>query len=307
MKRFFLYLWVVPVLMVSACSPENPEGGTAPSLPQGPSVPQEPSPIELSVMSFNIKVDGTDDKTTVNGWGSRKDACVQVISEYAPAIIGFQEANYTNQWSWLKTALSDRYDGYGLNRDTGTEAGTGEVMGILYDKNVFQLLDKGTFWLSETPDQASKGWGADYNRTATWSILLHKETGRKICYINTHLDHQSVLARINGMALINKRFGEYNPDGHPQILTGDFNTTSDNFAFRHIEGTMKNTRSAAPEGMTDNHTTYNNWKTTTESIIDHIYVSKDIEVLEYATIAKKIGQCEFVSDHYPIISRIRID
>ena len=109
------------------------------------------------------------------------------------------------------------------------------------------------------------------------------------------------------MALINRRFVMYNTEGMPQILTGDFNTTSDNFAFKHIESTMKNTRSAAPEGCTDSHTTYNNWKTTTQSIIDHIYVSNDVDVLEYATITKKIGQCEFVSDHYPIISKVRID
>lgn len=69
---------------------------------------------------------------------------------------------------------------------------------------------------------------------------------------------------------------------------------------------MKNTRSAAPAGYTDDHTTFNNWKTTTQSIIDHIYVSDDIQVLEYSTITKKYGQCEFISDHYPIFSKIRV-
>ena len=266
-----------------------------------------PEAAEFSVMSFNIKVDATDDTTTENGWGSRKNVCVQMIREYAPAIIGLQEANCTNQWLWLRNELKDRYDGYGVNRDSGVESGKGEVMGILFDRSVFERLECGTFWLSETPDQVSKSWESACNRTATWATFLHKASGKKICYINTHLDHKSVDARINGMGVIKKRFQQYNPEGWPQILTGDFNTTADNAAFLHFSSTMKNTRSAAPAGLTDNHTTFNGWTESKQSIIDHIYVSNDVEVLEYHTISKKYGDCPFISDHYPIISHIRID
>ena len=310
MKRFYIALCTLLAIVAPSCTPEAQDdqagisGGSQTEEPK-----DEPVPLsaEFKVMSFNVKVDGTNDATTVNGWGSRKQVCVQMIRKYLPAIIGLQEANCTNQWLWLKNELKDRYDGYGVNRDNAQESGSGEVMGILYDREILEKIDCGTFWLSETPDQVSKSWNSACNRTATWATFIHKESGIRFCYINTHLDHESVDARINGMGVIKKRFQMYNPQRWPQILTGDFNTTSDNAAFLHISGTMKNTRSAAPSELTDSHTTYNGWKEDKQSIIDHIYVSNEVEVLEYHTIYEKYGDCPFISDHYPIISHIRIN
>lgn len=261
---------------------------------------------QVKIMSFNIKVDNTDDQVTVNGWGLRKEACVQMIMDHYPTLIGLQEATYDNQWTWLKEQLKDNYDGFGLNRDTGLEGGNGEVMGILYNRNQVEKIDGGTFWLSETPDQVSKGWGAQYNRTATWGLFRHKKTGVKFCYINTHLDHQVQEARMNGMKLIAERFGQLDPEGGVRFLTGDFNTTASNEAFYHVKPTMKNTRTSAPAGLTDAHTTYNNWKTTTQSIIDHIYVSNGLEVLQYRTIYQKYGGLQFLSDHYPVCALVKV-
>ena len=261
---------------------------------------------QVKIMSFNIKVDNTDDQVTVNGWGLRKEACAQMIMDQYPTVIGLQEATFENQWSWLKERLKDYYGGFGVNRDTGAESGKGEVMGILYNKNQVEKLSGGTFWLSETPDKVSKGWGADYNRTATWGLFRHKKTGVQFCYINTHLDHQVQEARMKGMQLIAERFSRMNPDGHIQILTGDFNMPVGNEAFYHISPTMKNTRTSAPADRTDEQTTYNNWKTTTSSIIDHIYVSNRVEVLEYSTIYQRYGGLQFLSDHYPVCALISL-
>lgn len=298
MKEFYRILFSVLILAFSACTPQ--------SQAESSETPKDTEPIaaEFKVMSFNIKVDTTDDSTTANGWGIRKDACVEMIRMQKPAIIGLQEATFTNQWKWLKEELKDKYDGYGLNRDTGKESANGEVMGILYDKTVLQISDHGTFWLSETPDKVSKSWNSACNRTATWAIFVHKASGRQFIYINTHLDHKSGDARINGMRVISDRFEMYNPEGFPEILTGDFNTTSDDEAFLYIDHKMKNARSSAPAGKTDNYTTYNAWKESTYSVIDHIYVSKDVKVLKYATILDKYGYCNFISDHYPIVAQI---
>ena len=302
MKRLYQVFFILMILVISACTPESQADDSG-------DVTTDPAPIEaeFKVMSFNIKVDATDNLTDTKGWGLRKEACIEMIRQHEPAIIGLQEATFTNQWLWLKEALKDRYNGCGLNRDTGKESGNGEVMGILYDKTVLMRLHHGTFWLSETPDKVSKSWNSACYRTATWATFVHIDTGKKFIFINTHLDHKSKDARKNGMKVINDRFAMYNPEGWPQILTGDFNTTSDNEAFLHIEQTMKNTRSSAPEGKTDNRTTFNAWKDSNHSIIDHIYVSNDVEVLKYATIIKKYGQCEFISDHYPIVAQIRLD
>ena len=265
-----------------------------------------PRPItELKVMSFNVKVDNTNDNTTVNGWGLRKEASVTMINEYAPTLIGLQEANFTNQWSYLKETLKDKYEGFGVNRDTGRHDGTGEVMGILYDKSKVELLRGGTFWLSETPNVPSLGWGASYTRCATWGVFRHKLSGQEFCYINTHLDHKSASAQQNGMKLIKERFAQYCPKNCPMILTADFNVTADHDALQVIGDIMKNTCVSTPVGCTDDLATYNGWKTTDGSIIDHIYVSRSVDVCDYSTIQKKYGDCDFISDHYPIISTIK--
>lgn len=260
---------------------------------------------EVVFMSFNVKVDATGADGT-NSWISRRKACAQMIMDKYPTIIGVQEATYTDQWSWLKNELSDAYEGFGVDRDTGLESGNGEVMGILYNRNQVEKLSGGTFWLSETPDQVSKGWGASYNRTATWGIFRHLKTGVTFCYINTHLDHQVSDAQINGLGVIKDRFAMYNPEALPQFLAGDFNITADNVAFYHIKDKMKNARTSAPEGCTDNHTTYNNWSETTNMIIDHIYVSKELEVLEYRTVFQPYGGLDYISDHYPILAKVKI-
>ena len=259
---------------------------------------------ELKIMSFNVRT-SLSESDPANNWDNRKAACVELIKEHRPSIIGFQEARYTSHWLYLKEQLAYRYDGYGINRDTGKESGTGEVMGILYDRSVILKLDGGTFWLSETPDVPSKGFGASHYRTATWGLFKHIPTGKMFYYINTHLDHQVVLARIEGMKLISQHFEEYK-DVCPLFLTGDFNTSADNEAIDPIEGYMYNARDAAPASLTDYDTTYNGYTTIKSSIIDHIYCSNYLRVVEYHTIDEQYGDVNFVSDHYPIYAIVEL-
>ena len=258
---------------------------------------------EIKVMSFNVRTK-TDGDTEHKAWDNRKDACVALIKDQMPSVIGFQEADYTSQWKYIKDQLSKDYAGYGVNRDDGKESGSGETMGILYNKSTVKKLDGGTFWLSETPNIPSKGFGANYKRNATWGLFEHKPSGIKFYYINTHLDHQVAEAQIEGMNLISKHFDEYR-ESHPVFLTGDLNIKADNVALDVIESYMNNAREAAPEGLTDFNTTYNGYVTTKNSIIDHIYCSNYLKVVEYHTINEDYG-VPFVSDHYPIYAIIKL-
>ena len=259
---------------------------------------------EIKIVSFNVRTTLTESNTD-NNWDNRKGACVALLKDHMPTFIGVQEADYVNHWAYLKEQLADDYSGYGVNRDTGKESGEGETMGILYNKNVIQKLDGGTFWLSETPDVPSKGFGANYSRSATWGLFKHRSTGEKICYINTHVDHQSKEAQIEGMKLISKFFEKYK-DEYLLFITADFNMQSDNEAFDPIEAYMYNTREVAPEGLTDYNTTYNGFTTGKNSIIDHIYCSNYLKVVEYHTINEKYGGVNYVSDHYPIYAIVKL-
>lgn len=258
---------------------------------------------ELKIMSFNVRTK-TDGDTEHKAWDNRKDACVALIKDHMPSVIGFQEADYTSQWKYIKNQLTKDYAGYGLNRDNGDVSGSGETMGILYNKSTVENLEGGTFWLSETPNIPSKGFGANYCRSATWGLFRHKPSGIKFYYINTHLDHQVAEAQIEGMKLISNHFDEYR-ESHPVFLTGDLNIKADNVALDVIESYMNNAREAAPEGLTDFNTTYNGYVTTKNSIIDHIYCSNYLKVVEYHTINEDYG-VPFVSDHYPVYAIIKL-
>ena len=258
---------------------------------------------EIKIMSFNVRTVASE-SDPANNWDNRKVACVKLINDQRPSIIGYQEAQYTLQWAYLKEQLAGKYDGYGVNRDDGTESGKGEVMGIMYDRTVIEKIDGGTFWLSETPDVPSKGFGASYSRNATWGIFKHIPSGKIFYYINTHLDHKVANAQIEGMKLISKHFEEYK-GVYPLFLTGDLNIKADNVALDVIESYMNNARYAAPSSYTDFDNTYNGWKAAGKSIIDHIYCSNNLKVVEYHTVNDDYD-VPFVSDHYPIYAIVKL-
>jgi endonuclease/exonuclease/phosphatase family metal-dependent hydrolase len=87
------------------------------------------------------------------------------------------------------------------------------------------------------------------------------------------------------------------------VLTGDFNANPDSPIFAVLDGKMENTRKIA--GNTDNKSTFNGWgKEKGVKIIDYIYVSGFSSCPEYRTVTEKYNDRKFVSDHYPIVSRL---
>jgi endonuclease/exonuclease/phosphatase family metal-dependent hydrolase len=291
-------------LLMVGCSNPADDGSTQKKPNEPVELKKYADEDEIKVMSFNIRTDSSSDGT--NGWSYRKSACVAMIKDQRPTIIGFQEAQFTLQWSYMKEQLKDDYEGFGVSRTTGKESGSGECMGIMYDKELVEKLDGGTFWLSEKPNTPSKGWDSAYTRSSTWGLFKHKPTGKTFFYINTHLDHEGNTARIEGMKLIAKRFEPYK-DTHPIFLTGDMNADMTHEAMQAVQDFMWNTRLYAPNDHTDFKNTYNGWSTKTNNkVIDHIYCRKSAKVVEYHTITEKYGSAKFVSDHYPIYAIVKL-
>lgn len=68
-------------------------------------------------------------------------------------------------------------------------------MTVIYNHEIMEFRDGGTWWLSQTPDVPSVGWDAKYPRTATWVLLRDTRNGKDFYFVNTHLDHKGVDAR----------------------------------------------------------------------------------------------------------------
>jgi endonuclease/exonuclease/phosphatase family metal-dependent hydrolase len=172
----------------------------------------------IRVMSFNIR-GSFRDGGKANTWGNRADPNVETIERRAPALIGFQELQsgnletYREKLSQYAYVLGPRY---------GNRA-PHDFNAIFFDPSRLELLDSGGFWLSGTPERYSASWRTRVVRSANWACFRLSETGLSFVHLNTHLDHVSRLARVEGSGLILRKLAELREDEQPVVLTGDFN------------------------------------------------------------------------------------
>ncbi len=262
-------------------------------MPQAFGAPKDENP-ELKVMSYNIRLGSGKDGT--NSWPIRYVATYEMLKDQAPDVFGVQEA-LDYQVEYIKEYCG--YEGVGVGREDGKKKG--EHMSIFWNKKTVSMIKWGTFWLSETPDEPSKGWDASHKRTATWALMKCKKTGKKFYFVNTHLDHKGAEAQKNGLKLVVDRIAEINPKGYPMVLTGDFNIYPDNPALVDLDSKMDSARKIAVK--TDNLDTFNGWGKG-KGVIDYIYVSGFSSCSEYQTVTKKYNDKKYVSDHYPIVARL---
>ena len=251
--------------------------------------------VMLKVMSFNIRNAGAQDGE--NSWEFRKDAVAAMLEEEFPDVFGIQEA-YPEQEAFILEKCP-YYHGFGVGRDDGADAG--ERMSVFYNTDVLELLDGGTWWLSETPEVPSVGWDARYPRTATWAQLRVIDTGEEFFFVNTHLDHRGVEARKNGLAMVVEKVEKMCP-GARLILTGDFNVEPGDETLSVLEGKMLDARTESPN--TDDKPSFNGFGSSAK-IIDYIYYRGFAGVDYFRVVDQSFAGKPYVSDHYPITAVLK--
>ena len=251
---------------------------------------------EIKVMSYNIRLSsGTIEADSIYHWEHRKQASLELMHQEQPTVFGLQEA-CPDQMDYMVENLPE-YGYIGVGRDDGTRKG--EFMSIFYKKDEVELIDGGTFWLSQTPDQVTKGWDAACFRTCTWTILKKKDTGKKFVYLNTHLDHKGQEARKESIKLIVAKAEELTGGKLPVFITADFNSPTTNEIFKPMQSAMKDARVEAP--VTDERGTLNCWGTTPPGVvIDHIFF-RGAEAQKFEVLRDKDYGAPYVSDHYPVM------
>ena len=265
---------------------------------------------ELSVISFNIRVrGGLSELINPNSWSRRRSATPAMIKDQCPDIFGVQEA-LSDQLTYVGGELPN-YSYVGVGREDGKEIieitdpeESGEIMAIFYNTSKIKLLEWGTYWLSETPDETSIGWDAGYRRTMTWAKMETKYSGKKFFYVNTHLDSDGALARKNGLKLILDKIAEKNTDNLPVVLTGDFNIIPTDSVLDDVLGKAEMLDARTTATKTDNLATFNGLGDEEERVIDYIYYRGFSSCPEYETIVKQYPNVQYISDHYPIIAKL---
>ena len=173
----------------------------------------------LTLMTFNIRYGLAEDG--VNRWENRKFPVIDRIRTHDPDLLGLQECREDSlQAEFIRENLPD-YEFYGVPRGGG--GGTAlEMAPILFKRSAFRLMDRGFFWLSDTPHvPASVSWGAAFPRTATWARLVHLASGRRLTFLNTHFDY--TLSALENSAKVIQAWVKREAESHPLLVTGDFN------------------------------------------------------------------------------------
>ena len=286
-----LLLILLPILLGS-CTWEDPKGS-------------------MVVMTLNARYDNPSDAP--HHWEARRPVIISTIIQESADIIGFQEV-LKNQLDDLDSLLP-WYDYVGVGRDDGKEKG--EYCPVFYKMNRFEVLDHGTLWLSETPlDTGSVGWDAALPRIMTWVRFrdLHLQRDGKFFefyFLNTHFDHMGDLAREESAFLVMKFIDEYT-HGLEVVLTGDFNVDPVSVPYLVLtahkesgEGLQDAIGVESREQIEGGEPTFNGFgKTEDNPRIDFIFVSPGWDVLSYERL-KVIESGIYISDHYPVISRIK--
>lgn len=262
----------------------------------------------FKVMSFNIRLNTSVDKD--NAWPNRKEVLAAEIKENAPILFGVQEAKW-EQMEYLTKVFPD-YGTIGVGRDDGARGG--EFSAVFYKKSAFDLLDSGTFWLSETPEKAgSRGWDAACRRVVSWGKFKCKATQKTLLYANTHFDHIGKKARHESALMMIKKLPEM-AKGCPVIVSGDFNSSTNSEVYKiitngldGIEGLI-DTNPAAKQrepGSGSTFQSFGKYSGKKNIVIDYIFVSKTIKVEKFKICPEK-RDGRFCSDHNGIVATIAL-
>ena len=265
----------------------------------------------LGVMTFNIRYGTAEDGD--NRWERRRDLLFEVIRSENADILGLQEA-LRFQIDEILAAAPD-YAFVGVGRDDGRSAG--EYSAILYRRARLSIIDSGTFWFSDTPEQpGSMTWGNRITRICTWA-RVRERSGDSFYVYNLHLDHESQPSRERSVQLLARRIRSRAAPDDPVIVTGDFNVDEQNPAMRWLLGNEATLAGETTAGIRLADTfralhpdargagTFNDFKTgqIEESKIDYVLTDGGF-VAHEARIVHTSRDGRYPSDHFPVVASV---
>ena len=248
--------------------------------------------MKLKVVTFNIR--NYDDK---NGHSiiERAPRLKSILDNIDTDVIGLQECK--NNWEEiLSDDYGNKYEVFLVHR------GDDESIPILWKKDKFDCIKKGVFWLSDTPDEMSKGWDELYNcyRICMYAVLQDKESNKSFCFMNTHygFGDRCQTDSANLIYNYNKKITEF-----PTFITGDFNMTPTSAGYAQITKYYKDANKCT---LNYTGTTFHNYAPETQDEhIDYCFIDEKIKPLNTVLLDQTFDG-KYPSDHYGFYFELEI-
>ncbi len=246
---------------------------------------------EIKVMSCNVRCFNPSDHGK-RSWFYRADLIIDNLEKEQPGVIGFQEVTKW-QYAYLTDTLT-AYDSVITFRD---DTFYSEGCPVFYRTDLYTLVDKGSFWLSETPEVMSIDWDSACYRICSYVILKDNASETEFVVFNTHLDHVSDEARIKGIGVVLDKIKEFG--SLPSVLMGDLNADEYSETYKSATENFLDTKYQTENTMKS--CTYQNWgQELDRECIDYVLISKTgFSVNSYKVVTDTYDGV-YPSDHFPI-------
>lgn len=292
-------------------------------------------PTEYVICNYNIRYyNGSNDSSNqgAKAWPNRRAKVFEMIKSYNMDVCGLEEVTSTMASDITQQLTDYTYIGYG--RDNGAQEGSGasgEQTGLIFKKSRFEALEKGRFFLSNTPDKVSKVSNSNFNRMVAWVKLRDKQTAKEFYFFATHFDndydakHVTVRSQQADIAIaqVPKIAGNL-----PFFFVGDFNCETSEVAYTKLSkafadayvkmgdkalgGYVCNSTQAKeyPDKCATQGNTYTGLYSSSDKWPKRIdlvlFDDTKVSVSYYHADNNNMGLSMYPSDHLPVITKMQI-
>lgn len=272
---------------------------------EGQASDEEKTWLEFRVATYNIRYKAAEDEQSGNGWDVRKEPLAKLITSHDFDIVGTQEGN-DQQLADLQQMLPEyAYVGHPY----GGSSGNSHNCATFYKTALFEVVDEGVFWYSETPDVPSIGWDATDRRICYWVRFREKKSGKEFYFFNSHFYWRYKTAKENSGTVMVNKIKEIAGDV-PTISVGDLNSTESTPQMLKILTLLQDSYYAtesAPAGPVNTGLPGGVFEGNPGSRIDYVLLSSGIRVRDYAVLNDTYNNGHYPSDHLPVTCRIAIE
>ena len=171
----------------------------------------EPEPITLKIIAANVQ-NANYDKSGEPTLASKYKKLADAFSAKEPDVVFLPECGTAEAAEGIRSRMANAGD---YEAVTGASVGSNVMM--LYNKEVFTLVDQGCMKIGTQNDANESA----YDRYMVWARLRHRESGTQMVVVPIHVDYVKKAGKAQIDVIVN-----YLKDNFPKIpfiLGGDFN------------------------------------------------------------------------------------